>query len=70
MNKGTRNHLDAKLKKMLHHFDQAEAKKKQPITQSGTDDIIRRRTGEKEKRFPIVSTCSPVCIPRWRDNEA
>jgi hypothetical protein len=66
MNEGTRNLLDAKLKKMIHHLDQAEAKKKQPMTQSGTGNIIRRRTGEKEKRFSVLSTCSPVCIPRCR----
>ena len=53
MNKGTRNLLEAKLKKMVHHFDQAKAKQKQPITQSGTGNIIRRRAGEKEKRFSI-----------------
>jgi hypothetical protein len=50
---GTRKILEVKLKKMLHHFDQAKAKQKQPITQSGTGNIIRRRAGEKEKRFFI-----------------
>ncbi len=53
MNKGTRNQLEVKLKKMLTHFDQAKAKQKQPIPQSGTGNIIRRRAGEKEKRFSI-----------------
>ena len=53
MNEGTRNQLDVKLKKMLDHLDQAKAKQKQPITQSGTGNIIRRRPGEKEKRFSI-----------------
>jgi len=53
MNKGTRNLLEAKLKKMVRHFDQAKAKQNQPITQSGTGNIIRRRAGEKEKRFSI-----------------
>jgi hypothetical protein len=51
MNEGIRNHLDAKLKKMLDHLDQIKAKKMKPITQSGTGNIIRRRAGEKEKRF-------------------
>ena len=51
MNKSTRNQLEVKLKKMLNHFDQAKTKKKQPIPQSGTGNIIRRRVGEKEKRF-------------------
>ena len=51
MNEGTRNHLEAKLKKMLKHFAQAEAKQEQSKFQSGTGNIIRRRAGEKEKRF-------------------
>ena len=53
MNQGTRNQLEVKLKKMINHFDQIKAKQKQPITQSGTGNIIRRRKGEKEKRFSI-----------------
>ena len=55
MNEGTRNQLESKLKKMLNHFDQIKAKQKQPITQSGTGNIIRRRAGEKEKRFYICT---------------
>ena len=51
MNEGIRNQLDAKLKKMLDHHVQAKAKKMKPITQSGTGNVIRRRAGEKEKRF-------------------
>ena len=46
-----RNQLDAKLKEMIKHLDQAEAKRKEPITQSGTGNAIRRREGEKAKRF-------------------
>ena len=53
MNEGTRNQLEAKLKKMLNHLDQAKAKQKQSILQSGTGNIIRRRAGEKDKRFSI-----------------
>ena len=53
MNEGTRNLLEAKLKKMLSHLDQAKAKQKKPITQLGTGNIIRRRADEKEKRFSI-----------------
>ncbi|MFC1824316.1 hypothetical protein ACFL9T_16525 [Thermodesulfobacteriota bacterium] len=53
MNEGTRNQLEVKLKKMLDHFDQAKAKQKQPITQPGVGNIIRRRKGEKDKRFSI-----------------
>ena len=53
MNEGTRNQLEIKLKNMLNHLDQTKAKKKQPIHQQGTGNIIRRRAGEKEKRFSI-----------------
>ena len=52
MNEGTRNQLEVKLKKMLDHHDQAKAKQKQPIPQPGAGNIIRRRPGEKDKRFP------------------
>ena len=53
MNEGTRKRLDAKLKQMLDHHDQAKANKRKPITKSGTGNIIRRRVGEKEKRFSV-----------------
>ena len=53
MNEGTRNQLEVKLKEMLNHFDQAKAKQEQPIPQPGTGNIIRRRKGEKDKRFSI-----------------
>ena len=48
---GRRNQLEAKLKQMFKIFDQAEAKKKQPIVRSGIGNIIRRREGKKDKRF-------------------
>ena len=48
-----RNQLDAKLKEMIKHFEQAEAKRKEPMTQSGTGNAIRRREGEKAKRFYV-----------------
>jgi len=51
MNEGTRNQLEVKLKKMLNQLDQAKGKQKQLIPQSGTGNIIRRRAGEKDKRF-------------------
>jgi L-2-hydroxyglutarate oxidase LhgO len=51
MNQGIRNQLDAKLKMMLDHLDQTKVKKMEPIIKSGTGHIIRRRAGEKEKRF-------------------
>ena len=53
MNEGTRNQLEVKLNKMINHLDQAKAKQKQPIPQPGTGNIIRRRKGEKDKRFSI-----------------
>jgi LysM repeat protein len=65
MNEGTRNQLEVKLTKMLNHLDQAKAKQKQPIPQPGNGNIIRRRAGEKEKRFYIS-----YCVPWRRDNEA
>ena len=53
MNEGTRNELELRLKKMLNHLDRAKAKQTESITQSGNGNIIRRRAGEKEKRFSI-----------------
>ena len=54
MNEGTRNQLEVKLKEMLLiHLDQAKAKQKQAILQAGTGNIIRRRKGERDKRFSI-----------------
>ena len=53
MNEGTRNQLEVKLKKMLNHLDQAKAEQKQPILQPATGNIIRRRKGEKDKRFSV-----------------
>ena len=51
VNEGTRNQLEVKLRKMLDQFYLAKAKEKQPIRQTGTGNIIRRREGESEKRF-------------------
>ena len=53
MNEGIRNQLEVELKKMLNHLDQAKAEQKQPIHQPATGNIIRRRKGEKDKRFSI-----------------
>ena len=53
MEKNRRNQLEAKLKEMIKNLDQAEAKRKKPITQSGTGNAIRRREGEKAKRFYV-----------------
>jgi hypothetical protein len=51
MNEGTRNQLEAKLKKMLHHLNQSKAQQRQSMPHTSTGNIIRRRAGEKEKRF-------------------
>jgi hypothetical protein len=55
MNEGTRSQLEVKLKGMLNKLNLAKAKQKQPILQPGTGNIIRRRKGEKDKRFSICS---------------
>jgi hypothetical protein len=49
-----RNQLDAKLKEMMKDLDQTEAKRKEPITRSAGGNAIRRREGEKAKRFFCV----------------
>ena len=64
MNEGTRNQLDAKLKKMIDHFDQAKAKKRKPITLSGIGSIIRRRAGKKDKRVSICMEPGLYAAPR------
>ena len=67
MNEGTRNRLEAKLKKMLDLFDQAKTKKRTPITQSGIGNIIRRRSGKEDKRFSTGT--EPGLYIAARDNE-
>jgi hypothetical protein len=67
MNEGTRNRLEAKLKKMLDLFDQAKTKKRTPITQSGIGNIIRRRSGKEDKRFSIGTESGLYTAAR--DNE-
>ena len=63
MNKGTRNQLEIKLKKMLDHLNQAHDRQKQPARHSGTGNIIRRRAGEDEKRFSIcIKSPKVVCF--------
>lgn len=48
-----RNELNAKLKEMLKQLDQAEEKRNKPITLSGTGNAIRRREGQKDRRFSV-----------------
>ena len=50
--------LEVKLKKMLNHFDQSKTKQRQTIHQPGAGNIIRRRNGEKEKRFYSIDMLS------------
>ena len=51
MEEKRRNQLDARLKEMIMQLAQAEAKRNQPITQLGAGNAIRRREGERDKRF-------------------
>ena len=53
MEENMRNQLDAKLKEMIKNFDRVEAKRNEIKTQSGTGNGIRRREGEKDKRFSV-----------------
>ena len=53
MEKVKQNKLEVKLKKMLDRFYLDEAKRKQQKAVAGTGNIIRRREGEKDKRFSI-----------------
>ena len=55
MNKGARNRLEVEFKKMLNQLDQAKAKQKQAIPQTGTGNIIRRRKGEIDRRFSVCT---------------
>jgi hypothetical protein len=48
-----RNELNAKLKEMIKNLDQAEAKRNKPVTLSGTGNAIRRREGQKDRRFSV-----------------
>jgi len=48
-----RNQLDAKLKEMIKNFDQTEVKRRECIQQSTTGNFIRRKAGQKAKRFSI-----------------
>ncbi len=53
MEESKRNELNAKLKEMIRDFDQVEARRNKPIVLSGTGNAIRRREGEKDKRFTV-----------------
>ncbi len=51
MNTDTRKKLEEQLKKMINNSDKVKAEKEQPRIQTGAGNVIRRRTGEKDKRF-------------------
>ena len=53
MNEGTRIKLEEELKKMIEKADQKNTKQERRVTKTGTGNVIRRRAGEKEKRFSI-----------------
>ena len=54
MEENSRNQLDAKLKEMIKHFEQAQAKGTEPIRHSaGAGNAIRRREGQESKRFYV-----------------
>ena len=55
MDETKRNQLGTKLKQMLNDFLKEETRRNTPpIPQSGTGNIIRRREGQKEKRFSLA----------------
>ena len=53
MQETKRMQLEAKLKKMLEQFDRPQDKPKQSKPYCGSGNVIRRRKGEKEKRFSV-----------------
>ncbi|MFC1494701.1 hypothetical protein ACFL6W_05425 [Thermodesulfobacteriota bacterium] len=53
MNTDTRKKIEEQLKKMIDNSDKKKAKKEQPINKIGVGNVIRRRAGEKEKRFSV-----------------
>ena len=51
MEEGRRKELEEQLKKMIDNSNQEKDRKEQHKIKRGTGNIIRRRPGEKEKRF-------------------
>lgn len=61
MEAAKQNQLGIKLKEMLNDFFKEETRRKQPLPQFGTGNVIRRREGQKEKRFFLTgSKVGPV----------
>ena len=53
MNENRKRELEEQLKKMIDLSNQSKEREEQRKTITGTGNIIRRRSGEKDKRFSI-----------------
>ena len=55
MTESKRKKLEAKLKKMIEQLDQSEVKRMEPTARfrNGNIIFIRRRKGERDRRFDI-----------------
>ena len=53
MNEGTKLRLEEELKKMINQAEQKNTEQEQRIIKTGTGNVIRRRAGEKDKRFSV-----------------
>lgn len=51
MNTEERKKLEEQLKRMIDNSDNVKAKKEMPENKLGAGNVIRRRSGEKDKRF-------------------
>lgn len=51
MNENMRRELEEKLKKLIDNSDQAKARKEKKAVTPARGNVIRRRAGEKDKRF-------------------
>jgi hypothetical protein len=51
VNEDRRKELEEQLKKMIDNSSQAKERKEHRKTRTGTGNVIRRRAGEKDKRF-------------------
>ena len=51
MNTEAQKKLEEKLKKMINDSILKKDKKERPVTKMGNGNVIRRRAGEKDKRF-------------------
>ena len=51
MNENTRKKLEEELKQMINKSDDTKTRQERRLTRTGTGNVIRRRAGEKDKRF-------------------